>query len=71
MRAAKRSHVVFQSDLITMEHVDTLATLPGSFVLIHLFRQLMKARAAFNSAPGIVFNVCLRTDCNKLQRYVY
>lgn len=48
--------------------MDTAANLPGSFVLIHPFRQLMKARAAFNSAPGIVFNVCLRADCSQLPR---
>lgn len=57
---ATRSHVVFQSDLITKHVGITPATLPGSFVLIHPLRQLMKARAAFNSALGIAFNVCLR-----------
>jgi len=36
------------------------------FPLIQAFRQLMKARAALNSASGIAFNMCLRADCDKL-----
>lgn len=47
------------------EHVGTSATLTGSLMLIHPFRQLMKARAAFNSAPRIVFNVRPRADCER------
>lgn len=60
--------LLFWSGFITELHADTPANLPGSFVFIHPFRQLMKARAAFNSAPGIVFNVYLRADCNQLSR---
>lgn len=66
--SVRNVNVISRSGFITEMHVDTLANLLGSFVLIHPFRQLMKARAAFNSAPGIVFNVCLREDCNQLPR---
>lgn len=57
-------NAVFRLGSITKMHVDTSANLPGFFVPIHPFRQLMKARAAFNSALRFVFNVC--ADCNQL-----